>query len=753
MVLAALSGTLWVSGVLLRMGAVGVLPVSEPEAPTASSEAMRDYGSAEHNGKVAGAGFAGQGAGDDVRDLQEALREDKEERFASSRFLSADGRSGTEATEKANAYGGAPLSDDDRTAGAYLRDPLPSRAIPRGQREKREQVARDSHANAPVARSRLLAVPSAVDPLMAADSPREPLDAIGDVLGGVSTTAEGLDPDERFADLKSKEAEITLGGELDWHTEQEAPARGERQGAFFRWVQEDGFLAKGDRSVPARAEEQVRNEEVEPGSVLDENATEARGPEGLLVATGQKKTRSEAPKPAPVPASPPRGLDEKDASREPFSTFSLHVSDVSFKLAQAALAKGQWPDPGRIRIEELVNAFDYGDPTPTREARVSCRLEQSAHPFLQQRNLLRISMRTAATGRAGGTPLRLTLLLDSSGSMERLDRRETVRRAFVLLAAQLEPIDEVTLIAFARRPRLVADRVGGGQGERLVRIVSELPSEGGTNLEAALALAFEKAQEQRTDKAQNRIVLITDGAANLGDADPESLARIIESMRQAGIAFDAAGIGADGLNDEILEALTRKGDGRYYLLDRPEDADAGFAHQIAGALRPAARNVKVQVELNPDRVGRYKLLGFEKHRLKKEDFRDDSVDAAEMAAEEAGVALYQLEARRDGQGDVGSVSVRFQDMASGRMVERRWPIPYEPRAPRLAEAAPSLRLAAVAALFAARLKGEALGQSVELPKLAGLISGLPPRFRDTARVDRLAFMIEQARQMDTGEGR
>jgi hypothetical protein len=112
-------------------------------------------------------------------------------------------------------------------------------------------------------------------------------------------------------------------------------------------------------------------------------------------------------------------------------------------------------------------------------------------------------------------------------------------------------------------------------------------------------------------------------------------------MREAGIAFDAAGFGAEGLNDEILEALTRKGDGRYYLLDRPEDAGEAFAEQIAGALRPAAKNVKVQVEFNPDRVKSYKLLGFEKHRLATEDFRNDAVDAAEMAAAEAGVAVYQ----------------------------------------------------------------------------------------------------------------
>jgi Mg-chelatase subunit ChlD len=441
------------------------------------------------------------------------------------------------------------------------------------------------------------------------------------------------------------------------------------------------------------------------------------------------------------------GLNEKSAEDESFSTFSLHVSDVSFKLAQAALAQGEWPEAAKVRIEEFVNAFDYGDPMPSQEEKVACLVEQSTHPFLQQRNLMRVSMRTAAAGRSSNTPLRLTLLLDNSGSMERSDRQRTVRRAFALLAEQLKPIDQVTLISFARQPRLLADKVSGSQSAQLVQLINELPSEGGTNIESALRLAFEKAREQQLDNAQNRIILLTDGAVNLGDADPENLSRMITTMRDAGIAFDAAGISAEGLNDEILEALTRRGDGRYYLLDSLESADDGFARQLAGALRPSAKNVKVQVEFNPKRVGRYKLLGFEQHRLNQEDFRNDTVDAAEMTAAEAGVAVYQFEAKPDGEGDVGLVSVRFRDLSTGQMIENRWPIPYETDAPRPDQAAPSLRIATSAALLAAKLRGEPLGESVDLQTLSHLISGLPDQVRNANRVQQLQLMIQQARQV------
>ncbi len=478
-----------------------------------------------------------------------------------------------------------------------------------------------------------------------------------------------------------------------------------------------------------------------------EKAKDAQNRYSLKESAKNRKLAILGKKPARQ-TSVPREFSEMDAVVNGFSTFSLHVSDVSFKLAQAALNKGEWPDASRVRSEEFLNAFDYGDPMPTQNERVSCRIEQSIHPFLQQRNLLRVAMRTAAAGRSSSTPLRLTFLLDNSGSLERIDRQQTVRRAFAVLAQQLKPIDEVTLISFARQPRLLADRISGAAAGSLVQTIENLPSEGGTNLESALGLAFEKAQEQYQENAQNRIILLTDGAVNLGDASPERLADMIVTMRNRGIAFDAAGISADGLNDEVLEALTRKGDGRYYLLDSLESVDDGFAKQIAGALRPAAKNVKIQVAFNPERVGKYKLLGFEKHRLKKEDFRNDKVDAAEMAAAEAGVALYQVQAKPDGYGDIGTVSVRFRDLETGQMVEEIWPIPYETSVARSDFSSPSMKIATAASLFASKLKGGVMADTVDLKELASLLSSLAPEIRNNQRIRKLEVMIQQARQIN-----
>jgi len=451
----------------------------------------------------------------------------------------------------------------------------------------------------------------------------------------------------------------------------------------------------------------------------------------------------------PQQAQQPRAVpvqDEIAAIDQPYSTFSLHVSDVSFLLAEQALAQGTLPDPDSVRAEEFYNAFDYGDPAPGTGEKIACRIEQAAHPVFQQRNLVRIAMKVAATGRGDGQALRLTVLLDTSGSMEREDRAASVQKAMQVLTSLLGPNDAVTLIGFARQPRLLAEEVPGDQAGKLVDIVKHTPPEGGTNLEEALKAASELALRHFQPGGQNRVVMLTDGAANLGDADPEQLSKIVEKLRQQGVSFDACGVGALGLNDDILEALTRKGGGRYYFLNGPEDADEGFARQLAGAFRPAAENVKMQVRFNPDRVGKYRLIGFDKNRLKQEDFRNDKVTAAQLAAEEAGVALYQVQVLPEGQGEIGEVFVRFRDPADGRMVEQSWTIPYDPQAPMLDKASPSMQLASTAALLAEKLRGGPAADAVDLDALEPVVAQLRGAYAQQARVQDLVTMFEQVRR-------
>ena len=322
-----------------------------------------------------------------------------------------------------------------------------------------------------------------------------------------------------------------------------------------------------------------------------------------------------------------------------------------------------------------------------------------------------------------------------------------MRRALEALVSLLGPNDRLTVIGFARQPRLLAENLSGDRAREALAVIARTPAEGGTNLEAALKLGGELARRHLTAGAQNRIVVLTDGAANLGNAEPARLTAAVEALRQQGIAFDACGVGLEGIGDTVLEALTRKGNGRYYALDSAETADASFARQLAGAFRPAAENVKLQVRFNPARVGRYRLIGFEEHRLKTEDFRNDAVDAAELAAEEAAVALYQVEVLPQGTGELGEVFVRFRDAATGEMFERSWSMPYEERVPSFAKATPSLRLAGVAALLAEKFLETPVADQFKLGDLAEPVNALRGEYAQQRRVQELVTMFTQMRQL------
>ena len=428
--------------------------------------------------------------------------------------------------------------------------------------------------------------------------------------------------------------------------------------------------------------------------------------------------------------------NEIPAAETPYSTFSLNISDASFQLAKAALAKGERPDPASIKPEQFYNAVDYGDPAPASNEPVTATIEQSAHPVIPGRNLVRVALRTGSVGRSAVQPLRLTLLVDQSGSMVREDRRASMEHALAQLGVLLTKNDLVTVIGFSRTPHLLAEGKAADETLKIGELINQTASEGGTNLEEALKLGGQLAERYQLAGAQNRIVLFTDGAANLGDANPARLAEQVKAFRQKGLAFDIAGIGADGLNDRLLSELARNGNGRYYVVG--DEKNDSFARQLAGAFRPAAENVKVQVNFNPQRVGKYKLIGFEKDRLKTEDFRNDAVDAAELAAEEAGVAIYQVEPLVDGTGEIGEVSVRFRDAAGKEMVERTWTIPYESQTTAFDRATPSMQLAGLSLLAAEKLKGGPLADAIDFNQLSGSSALVKQFYGNSPRVGRHA---------------
>ena len=466
--------------------------------------------------------------------------------------------------------------------------------------------------------------------------------------------------------------------------------------------------------------------------------------ERLQRESNNQLTDVSSPKPAaPAPVPQP----EIQTSDNAFSTFSLNVSDVSFKLAAASLERGVMPEPASVRSEEFINAFDYRDPEPPPGVPIAFSWERARYPFAHNRDLLRFSVKTAAAGREPGRPLNLVLLLDNSGSMERADRVQIIHEALRVLAAQLQPQDKLSVVAFARTARLWVDGVSGAQAGEVAEQVSGLTPQGGTNLEDAMNLAYQTALRHYLANGLNRVVLLTDGAANLGNVEPDALKQKVEAHRKQGIALDCFGVGWEGYNDDLLEVLSRNGDGRYGFINTPEEAVTGFAGQLAGSLRVAASDVKVQVEFNPSRVNVYRQIGYAKHQLAKEEFRDNTVDAAEIGAAESGNALYVVEVNPGGEGPLAIVRVRYKIPGTADYHEHEWAMPYTGKALSLDQAGPSMRLAATASAFSEWLVSSPFATDVTPDLLLGYLGGVPEVYGADTRPKKLEWMIRQARSI------
>ena len=482
--------------------------------------------------------------------------------------------------------------------------------------------------------------------------------------------------------------------------------------------------------------EQEHAEDAEKGSARSAVKSEPANPQSAI--------RNRESSTAPIIQS------EVQSSSNAFSTFSLNVSDVCFKLAATSLQKGLLPDPAAIRTEEFINALDYRGPEPAPGAAVGFNWERAGYPFAHNRDLLRFAVKTATEGRQAGRPLNLVLLLDKSGSMERADRVSIIHEALRVLATQLGPQDTLSVVIFSRTARLVADGVPGNQAAKLAAELDAINPEGGTNLEEAMRLAYEAALRHYLANGENRVVLLTDGAANLGDVDPDQLKKKVEANRAQGIALDCFGVGWEEYNDSLLEVLSRTGGGRYGFVNTPQEAATEFAGQLAGALRVAASDVKVQVEFNTNRVISWRQLGYAKDQLTKEQFRDNSVKAAQLAVAESGNALYTVELKPAGDGPICTVYVRYRTPGTSDYSEHAWDVPYEGASPALDKASPAMRLAATASAFSEWLAGTPYAAEVTLNSLQSYLRGIPEFYGIDARPKQLETMLREARSI-TGQ--
>ncbi|MFW6128717.1 MAG: YfbK domain-containing protein [Candidatus Aminicenantaceae bacterium] len=331
-----------------------------------------------------------------------------------------------------------------------------------------------------------------------------------------------------------------------------------------------------------------------------------------------------------------------DAVNNPLSTFSIDVDTASYANVRRFLKNSQLPPKDAVRIEEMINYFDYEYPIPQGKHPFSIHTEISSCPWNKSHKLVHIGLQGKELETKNYPPSNLVFLIDVSGSMRSANKLPLLKSAFKLLSKQLGDKDRVSIVVYAGAAGLILPATPGNQNEKISASIDELRAGGSTAGGAGIKLAYKVAAENYIEEGNNRVVLATDGDFNVGVSSTSELVRMIEKKREEGIFLTTLGFGMGNYKDSRMEQLADKGNGNYHYIDSILEAKKVFVHDMRGTLFTIAKDVKIQVEFNPAKVKAYRLVGYENRMLKDEDFSDDTKDAGELGAGHTVTALYEI---------------------------------------------------------------------------------------------------------------
>jgi Ca-activated chloride channel homolog len=333
----------------------------------------------------------------------------------------------------------------------------------------------------------------------------------------------------------------------------------------------------------------------------------------------------------------------KSAQTEPVSTFSIDVDTASYANVRRILNEGRLPPKDAVRIEEMINYFDYDYPLPRSSAQpFATFVKVTPSPWGQGRQLVHIGLQGYDINPRERPALNLSLLIDVSGSMGSPDKLPLAIKAFKLLVDQLGPQDKVSITVYAGAAGAVLEPTSGAEKGKINAALDSLNAGGSTAGGEGLALAYKLAERNFNPRAVNRVMIATDGDFNVGVVDDDRLEDFVARKRSTGIYLSVLGFGGGNYNDRLMQTLAQKGNGAAVYIDTLNEARKVFSDQMRSALLPIADDVKIQVEFNPAQVAEYRLVGYETRMLAREDFNNDRVDAGEVGAGASVTAIYEI---------------------------------------------------------------------------------------------------------------
>ncbi|MCG8569717.1 MAG: VWA domain-containing protein [Spirochaetes bacterium] len=332
----------------------------------------------------------------------------------------------------------------------------------------------------------------------------------------------------------------------------------------------------------------------------------------------------------------------KSVLSDPVSTFSIDVDTAAYANVRRFIENNQLPPVDAVRIEELINYFEYEYPLPTGEHPFSVYTETATAPWNEDHQLVMIGLKGKEIPVKSLPPSNLVFLLDVSGSMSDYNKLPLLKKAFHILVDNLRPQDRVAIVVYAGASGIVLNSTSGENKKKILKSIYRLNSGGSTAGARGIELAYQVAQQNFIKNGNNRVILATDGDFNVGPSSDGELVRLIEQKRDAGVFLTILGFGMGNYQDAKMEKLSNAGNGNYAYIDTILEANKVLNHQFQGNLFTIAKDVKIQIEFNPAHVKGYRLIGYENRLLNNEDFNDDKKDAGEIGAGHTVTALYEM---------------------------------------------------------------------------------------------------------------
>jgi len=435
-------------------------------------------------------------------------------------------------------------------------------------------------------------------------------------------------------------------------------------------------------------------------------------------------------------------------SKDALSTFSIDVDTASYTMARRKLKNGVLPAWEGVRAEEFINFFDYEYRDPSRGP-FAVDMEAMPDPFREGRHIMRVGVQAKRFDPSERPPLHLTFLVDVSGSMSSRDKLGLAKTSMHTLVDNLQEGDTVAMATYAGRTARILEPTDAAEARRIHRAIDALSSGGSTAMSSGIDMAYEMADEAFESGAENRVIILSDGDANVGSRSWEAMLKQIKGYADQGITLSTIGYGQGNYRDTLMEQLANKGDGNNFYVDSAKESDRIFGEKIGGTMITVARDTKIQVEFNPEAVSNYRLIGYENRDIADKDFRNDRVDAGEVGSGHSVTALYEVSLVDEPEGDLATVRVRWEEPGADKKAsERAFAFKRSDLKRSSKRASDDTILAYAAATFAEVLRQSPHAAEVDMDELKQLVVALDGA-KDARELARLMGAAEQLGVMES----